>query len=93
MNSRNAAGEPVGGVEHRRVGVGERGTVREQSGTVLAGRSRVLDRREQRDGPARPHRPLAKQPAVDPSQHGRAADADRKRREQIGDDVVVVARV
>ena len=93
MDAGDAAGEAVGGVEERGVGVGDLDAALQQRGRDLAGARRRLALAEQRHGASRPHRPVSEQPADDPALDRPPADGEPEGRHQVGDDGVVVAGV
>ena len=93
MDTGNAAAERVGNVEDAAIGIGERRGFGEPRFVERCPAARRLDAREQLDGRASPTRPLAEESAIDPAHGTFTADGDAERREQIDNDVVVVAGI
>src|SRR5687768_13173925 len=93
VQSRDAAGELVGGVEERGVAVGDLDAAHEHVARDLALIAVMLTLDEQPRRLLRPNRPVAQQPANDPAFDRLVAGRDAVRREQVHHDVVVVARV
>ena len=93
----DAAAEVVGDVEEGAVAVGDAAVEREQlaldRAARLGARQRGLAALEQLDRALRPDRPVAEQAAAKAHRHRRAVAHRRERRDQVEDDVVVVAGV
>jgi hypothetical protein len=92
VDPRDAAGEPVAGVEERGVGVGElRPHGEEVVRGLAAGLHAAMGTAEQRDRLVRPDRPLPEETAHEA--HRPFAGPAREGRDQVGHDRVVVPRV
>ena len=89
----DAAVKIVRHVEKSTVAVGYLGVEREQFGADRAGRDRRLDAREQFHRGFGPHAPVAEQPALDAQHDFLAVALHHERRDQIEDDVIIVAGV
>ena len=89
VDAGEAAGKGVRGVEDGGVHVRERGVAVQPGGVEAGAGAGALDVGEEADGGVRADAPLAEEPAVDVAR----AAAERERREEVGEDVVVVAGI
>ncbi len=85
--------EVIRDVEDRRVAVGDLRVERQEIGRHVVGGVGGLDTLEQRDRLLDPHAPMSEQAALDAQHRLAAVRADDERRDQVEDDVVVVAAI